>query len=236
MSIILAHFAYKKVSSEFGGHSVIESITEVRTSKKNTTMNTEELKMARIGPMRADQHDLFAPVKVVDDDDKGKSKMSMLIERIALSLIQHLQTCHPSEYEVQNVLTYAVKTYSDNVRLEYMKFAETLEIKYSWEGLLTWWNHRDHGTDVTAALVYKERVAIHGYKGREKVMRIARLFKPTFGDMAATDKIIRERMTLPYRQKFGAYMARYGLPKCLRITKLWIWDIKGKSGFIVYFL
>ena len=75
-------------------------------------MNTEELKMARIGPMRAEQHDLFAPVKkVVDDDDKDKpKKMSVLIERIALSLIQHLQTCRPSEYEVQNVLTYAVKT------------------------------------------------------------------------------------------------------------------------------
>ena len=108
-----------------------------------------------------------------------------------------------------------------------------VKITHSWEGLLTWWNHRDHGTDVTTAMVYKERVTIHGYKGREKVMRIARLFKPSYGDRAATDKIIRERMTLPYRQKFGAYMARYGLPKCLRITKLWIWDIKGKRGLIL---
>ena len=198
------------------------------------TMNTEELKMARIGPMMAKQTDLFAPVKAADDDGKERSKMSVLISRIVVSLIRHLKMCHPSEYEVQDVLTYAVKTYTDNVRLEYMKFAETLEIKHSWEGLLTWWNHRDHGTDVTATMVYKERVTIHGYKGREKVMRIARLFKPTFGDMAATDKIIRERMTLPYRQKFVAYMARYGLPKCLRITKLWIWDIKGKSGFFLF--
>ena len=28
MSIILAHFTYKKASSEFGGHSVYESTTE----------------------------------------------------------------------------------------------------------------------------------------------------------------------------------------------------------------
>ena len=35
-------------------------------------------------------------------------------------------------------------------------------------------------------------------------------------------------MTLPYRQKFLAYLGRYALPKCLRMVKLWVWDIRGQ--------
>ena len=189
-------------------------------------------KTAKIGPMRAIQTDLFAPVKPPVDEDEGggkaarKAKISMLISRIAVSLIRHLKKFHSSEYEVQNVLTYAVKTYVDNVRIECMEFVEAVAIEHTWEGMLTWWNHRDYGTDFTPIMVYNERVAIHGYKGREKVMRIARMFTPTFSDIAATDKIIKERMTVPYRQTFVAYLARYGLPKCLRMIKLWVWDIK----------
>ena len=59
-------------------------------------------------------------------------------------------------------------------------------------------------------------------------MRIARTFNPTFGDIQATDRIIRERMTVPYRKQVLTYLARYGLPKCLRMVKLWVWDIRGQ--------
>ena len=172
-------------------------------------------KTAKIGPMRAKQSDIFAPVKADEDGKEAaliKSKMSVLISHVAVSLIRHLKSCHPSEYEVQNVLTHTVKAYTDNVRLEYMKFAEALEIEHSWEGLLTWWNHRDHGTERTHTMIFNEQVAIHGYKGREKVMRIARTFNPTPGDIQATDKIIRERMTLSYRQKFWCIWRDMGCP------------------------
>ena len=208
---------------------------EKKNEKTAKTMAEEQqvcAKTARIGPMRAKQSDIFAPVKADEEDGKEaaqmRSKMLVLISHVAVSLIRHLKKCHPSEYELQNVLTYTVKSYTDSVRLEYMMFAETLKIEHCWEGLLTWWNHRDHGTERSHTMVFNERVAIHGYKGREKVMRIARTYKPTFGDIEATDKIIRERMTLPYRQKFLVYLARYGLPKCLRMVKLWVWDIRAQ--------
>ena len=118
-------------------------------------------KTAKIGPMRAIQTDLFAPVKAAAADEDGgeaaqKSKMSVLISHVAVSLIRHLKNCHPSEYEVQNVLTHTVKAYADSVRIEYMKFVEALEIEHMWEGLLTWWNHRDHGTDLTHTMVFNE--------------------------------------------------------------------------------
>ena len=150
-----------------------------RRTRETTTMLAEEqvcAKTAKIGPMRADQTDLFALVKAADEDGREaalKSKMSVLVSHVAVSLIRHLKNCHPSEYEVQNILTHTVKAYADSVRIEYMRFVEALEIEHTWEGLLTWWNHRDHGTDLTHTMVFNERVAIHGYKGREKVMRIA---------------------------------------------------------------
>ena len=106
-------------------------------------------KTAKIGPIRTKQSDVGSLVKGDEDGNDTESKVSVLISHVAVSLIRHLKSCHPSEYEVQNVLTHTVKAYTDDVRLEYMTFAEALEIDHSWEGLLTWWNHRDHGTERT---------------------------------------------------------------------------------------
>jgi len=184
---------------------------------------------AKIGPMRAVQTDQCAPPKAVqkEEEDIEQQTIDVLLRHVPLSLIRHLKTCIPTMYERQNVLTYTVSAYSQKVRMEYMKFIETAKIDHTWEALLTWWNHRVHEPNVSHTTVYDTRVDIHGHKGREKVMTCARTFMPTRGDRDVTNRIIREKMTLPYRQKFLTYLKTYALPKCLRMLKMWVWDVKG---------
>ena len=185
---------------------------------------------ATIGPMRAVQTDLFAPSEAVQKKEKvedvDQQAIDVLLRHVPLSLIQHLKRCIPTMYEYQNVLTYTVSELSQKVRMEYMRFVETAKINHTWGALLTWWNHREHDANVSHTTVYNTKVAIHGHKGREKVMTYGRTFIPTRGDRDATNRIIREQMTLPYGNKFMTYLKTYALPKCLRMLKMWVWDVK----------
>ena len=188
-------------------------------------------KTAKIGPMRAVQTDLFAPSEAVQkmekvEDGDQQQAIDVILRHVPLSLIQHLKRCIPTMYEQQNVLTYTVSELVESVRMEYMRFVETARLNHTWEVLLTWWNHRVHDASVGHTTIYNAKVAIHGYKGREKVMTVGRTFIPTRGDRDATNKIIREQMTVPYRNTFMTYLKTYALPKCLRILKMWVWDVK----------
>ena len=185
---------------------------------------------ATIGPMRAVQTDLFAPSEAVQKKEKvedvDQQAIDVLLRHVPISLIQHLKRCIPTMYEHQNVLTYTVSELPQKVRMEYMRFVETAKINHTWQALLTWWNHRVHDANVSHTTVYNTKVAIHGHKGREKVMTCGRTFIPTRGDRNATNRIIREQMTVPYRNKFMTYLKTYALPKCLRILNMWVWDVK----------
>ena len=118
-----------------------------------------------------------------------------------------------------------MEPFSVNLRREYIEFANDLCIEHSWQGLLTRWNHRIH-KDTIYTTIYNQRRVIEVYKGRENVMRVARLFTPTRDDVEAVDTIIEESMTAPFCQPFNSYLLDYALPKCLHILKLWVLDLR----------
>ena len=192
-------------------------------------MNTiEESKTARIGPMRAQVSDQFAPSRNNYDDTKKEDKAEQQRAKIILpaSLEAQLRCNGPSDYEKQNVLTYTVETYSTQMRLEYMAFVEDKQIEHCWLGLLTWWNHRHHDKESQYKTIFEEKLRIEAFNGVEKVMGVARVFKPTGNDTEVVSSIMRDHMTTSYRYQFEQYLRKYAIPKCLRVLKLWLWDVQ----------
>ena len=57
-------------------------------------------------------------------------------------------------------------------------------------------------------------------------MGIARIYQPTCSDTEVVNSIMNEHMTLAYRYQYEFYLHKYKIPKCLRILKLWLWDVK----------
>ena len=189
---------------------------------------TEESKTARIGPMRAQASDQFAPSRNNYDDTKKEDEAEQQRVKITLpaSLEAQLRCNRPSEYEKQNVLTYTVETYSTQMRLEYMAFVEDIKIEHCWLGLLTWWNHRHHDNESQYKTIFQEKLRIEAFNGVEKVMGVARAFKPTGNDTEVVSSIMRDHMTTSYRYQFEQYLRKYAIPKCLRDLKLWLWDVQ----------
>ena len=189
---------------------------------------TEESKMARIGPMRVQASDRFAPSRNNYDDTKKEDEAEQQRVKIILpaSLEAQLRYNSPSEYEKQNVLTYTVETYSNQMRLEYMAFVEDIKIEHCWLGLLTWWNHRHHDNETQYKTIFQEKLRIEAFNGVEKVMGVARVFTPTRNDTEVVSSIMRDHMTTSYRYQFEQYLRKYAIPKCLRVLKLWLWDVQ----------
>ena len=188
---------------------------------------TEESKTARIGPMRAQASDCFAPSHKYDDRKKEDEAEQQRVKiTLPASLEAQLRHNSPSEYEKQNVLTYTVETYSNQMRLEYMAFVEDIKIEHCWLGLLTWWNHRHHDNESQYKTIFQEKLRIEAFNCVEKVMGVARVFEPTRNDTEVVSSIMRDHMTTSYRYHFEHYLRKYAIPKCLRILKLWLWDIQ----------
>ena len=185
----------------------------------------EEIKTARIGPM-----------KVVSKDDGNNSNSTEEVKQLQqqqhkkitllFKLIAQLRQTLVSDHERQNVLTYAVQSYSTDKHLEYMKVAEDMKLDHCWLGLLSWWNHRAHDKEVLYNTIFAEKTRIEAFNGVVKVMGVARVFEPTRGDTEVVSTIMKENMTVPYRYQFEYYLRRYNIPKCLQILKLWLWDVK----------
>ena len=183
---------------------------------------------AKIGPTRAVESGLFAPPRKYDGDKKEAEAEQQQRAKINLpvTLVSQLRHIIPSDYERQNVLTYTVETYSTQMRVEYMAFAEDLKIDHCWLGLLSWWNHRHHDKETQYNIILQEKLRIEAFNGVEKVMGVARAYTPTSADTETVCSIMKEHMTGPYRHRFECYLRRYSIPKCLRILKLWLWDVQ----------
>ena len=179
---------------------------------------------AKIGPMRAVASDWFAPSHKKEVEAEAERQEQTI--KVPLKLIAQLRTILVSDHERQNVLTYTVEKYSSEKRLEYMRFTENIKIDHSWLGLLSWWNHRLHDKETQYTTIFEEKTRIEAFNGVEKVMGVARVYEPTPGDTETVCKIIKEHMTTPYRCQFEQYLRRYNIPKCLRILKLWLWDVQ----------
>ena len=61
---------------------------------------------------------------------------------------------------MQNVLMYALQSYSNDKCLEYMNFVEDMRIDHSWLALLSWWNHRAHDKEVSYNTIFGEKTRI----------------------------------------------------------------------------
>ena len=145
-------------------------------------MNTGELKTARIGPMRAVVTECFAPPSRNDDKKAEVEQQQRKKINLPLRLIAQLRQTLVLDHERQNVLTYTVESYSTEVRLEYMRFADDRKLDHCWLGLLSWWNHRVHDKEVPYNTIFAEKTRIEAFTGVEKVMGVARVFEPTRGD------------------------------------------------------
>jgi len=186
-------------------------------SESNNDRSKEEIKTAKIGPLTTINTS-------VESEEAVEAKRQQIL--LPCSLLRRLKEIKVSEYEMQNVLTYALQTYSTDVRLEYMAFVEDSKIEHSWLALLSWWNHRHQEKDTTYSEVYNEKSRIEVFNGREKVMGVARLYTPYQTEIDAVSTVMKEHMTTPYRYHFEAFVHNYSLPKCLRILKLWLWDVR----------
>ena len=209
-----------KRDTELGGHSVSESTTEVELYE-NTMASTddrgkEEVKTAKIGPMTT--------THTTVDSEAVETKRKQIL--LPFNLLRRLKEAVVSEYEKQNVLTYALQTYSTDIRLEYMAFVEDSKIEHSWPAFLSWWNHQHQEKDTTYSEVFNEKTRIEVFNRWEKVMGEARLYKPYQTEIDAVNKVMKEHMTTPYRYHFEAFMNNYSLTKCLRILKIWLWDVR----------
>ena len=182
---------------------------------------------AKIGPMRAVAADWFAPPHKYDGDKKeAEAEQQRTKINIPVTLVAQLRNNVASDHERQNLLSYAVETYSTEMRLEYMRFAEDIKIDHCWLGLLSWWNHRHHDKETQYRTILEEKTRIEAFNGVEKVMGVARVYTPTSGDTETVSNIMKEHMTGPYRCRFEYYLRRYNSPKCLRVLKLWLWDVQ----------
>ena len=182
---------------------------------------------AKIGPMRAVASDWFAPPHKYDGDKKeAEAEQQRAKINLPVKLVAQLRNIIPSDYERQNVLTYTVETYSTQMRVEYMAFEDDLKIDHCWLGLLSWWNHRHHDKEAQYRTILQEKLRIEAFNGVEKVMGVARAYTPTSADTETVCSIMKEHMTGPYRHWFQCYLRRYSIPKCLRILKLWLWDVQ----------
>ena len=177
---------------------------------------------AKIGPMRAVASDWFAP----PHKKEAEAECQEQTIKLPVKLIAQLRNILVSDHERQNVLTYTVEKYPSEKRLEYMRFTEDIKIDHSWLGLLSWWNHRLHDKETQYTTIFEEKTRIEAFNGVEKVMGVARVYEPTPGDTETVCKIMRESMTGPYRYQFEYYLRRYNIPKCLRVLKLWLWDVQ----------
>ena len=186
-------------------------------SESNNDRSKEEIKTAKIGP-------LMTINTSVESEEAVEAKRQQIL--LPCSLLRLLKEIKVSEYEIQNVLTYALQTYSTDIRLEYMAFVEDSKIEHSWLALLSWWNHRHQEKDTTYSEVYNEKSRIEVFNGWEKVMGVARLYTPYQTEIDAVSTVMKEHMTTPYRYHFEAFVHNYSLPKCLRILKLWLWDVR----------
>ena len=170
---------------------------------------TDEVKMAKIGPMRALSTERFAPAsneKYTTDDTTGVEAEAEVQHKkiiIPYKLIGQLRWTRVSDYERQNVLTYALQSYPNDTHLEYMKFVEDKKIEHSWLSLLSWWNHRAHDKEVPYESIFGEKTRIETFNRVEKVMGIARIYEPTRGDIEVVNSIMNEHMTLAYRYQYA---------------------------------
>ena len=204
-------------------------------SQSTAESGTEEVKMAKIRPMRALSTERSAPAS----NDKNTTEDTTAVEGVAevqckkisipYKLIGQFRRTRVSDFERQNVLTYALQSYPNDSRLEYMTFVEDMRIDHSWLALLSWWNHRAHDKEVLYDSIVGEKTRIETFNrvmGTEKVMEIARIYEPTRGDIEVVNSIMNEHMTLAYRYQYEWYLHKYKIPKCLRILKLWLWDVR----------
>ena len=74
--------------------------------------------------------------------------------------LTYLSKTRPRPCESQNVLTFTVKEFADEIRLEYMTFAEEHKVQHSWGALLAFWRYRHHTTDKTAIQSMKRKMEI----------------------------------------------------------------------------
>ena len=194
-------------------------MASTRTTESGTA---DEVKMAKIGPMRAmsTTEDTTA-VEAVTEVQQQHKKISL-----PYKLIAQLRRTLVSDYERQNVLTYALQSYPNDKRLEYMKLVEDMRIDHSWLGLLSWWNHQAHDREVPYDSIFGEKTTSEEFNGIEKVMGVARIYEPTRSDTEVVNSIMNEHMTVAYRYQYECYLYKYKIPKCLRILKLWLWDVK----------
>ena len=58
--------------------------------------------------------------------------------------LTYLRKIRPRALEVQNVLSYSVQQFSEEIRLEYMTFIEDNNLQHSWAAILAWWRYRKH--------------------------------------------------------------------------------------------
>ena len=177
---------------------------------------------AKIGPMRAVASDWFAP----PHKKEAEAEQQEQTIKLPVKLVAQLRNILVSDHERQNVLTYTIEKYSSEKRLEYMRFTEDIKIDHSWLGLLSWWNHRLRDKETQYTTIFEEKTRIEAFNGVEKVMGVARVYEPTPGDTETVCKIMKEYMTTPYRCQFEHYLRRYNIPKCLRVLKLWLWDVQ----------
>ena len=74
--------------------------------------------------------------------------------------LTYLGKIPPRPSESQHVLTFTVEEFTDEMRLEYMAFADDHKIHHSWAALLAFWRYRHHTTDKTATQAMKRKMEI----------------------------------------------------------------------------
>ena len=75
-------------------------------SESNNDRGKEEIKTAKIGP-------LMTIKTSVESEEAAETKRQQIL--LPYSLLRRLKELKVSEYEIQNVLTYALQTYSTDI-------------------------------------------------------------------------------------------------------------------------
>ena len=85
-------------------------------------------------------------------DTQTQDRTTMEFAKEKMKHLTYLKKIKPRALEVQNVLSYSVQQFSEEIRLEYMTFIEENKLQHSWAAILAWWRYRTH-TDMDKTVI-----------------------------------------------------------------------------------